>query len=211
MISHSITEWFGRFIVSAVISLLQSPGCLDNRCRESDVAYARLPLHMHLTTLKFYGNSRDRIVRLGLSNAVLELQEIILNHAVAVDETASLSLSVDASFRNSEARPRVVVLSTLITRKELLIAHVLRMRRTLQSGNADVGVVVVQSDEMLEIFPGRAPTLTDLIQVIECDLPEANRMPITVIAVAGDADEPRNLNRTLRRTDTALKTYAKRH
>jgi hypothetical protein len=201
---------------------------------------------MHITTLQFYSGAREKLNRLGLADALIDLQLIILNTHVETDETphAAAARAVHGSLNTALANSagwsrqaggqiwtkeirnhntfaaRVGVKSVIGTRKELLIPRILRIRNMLQKGIFDVGVIIVPNDRFSSNLSNRCTSLSDALQVIERDIPEATRVPILLAAVAPDGAASRDfdLNGESRTFEAhcvyigdALTGYAKRY
>jgi hypothetical protein len=156
---------------------------------------------MHITSMNYYGASRDTICRLGLADALVELQQNILNSEVkdVASWLGSPRLRVfERESAISRIGPRLVVKSLLTTRKELLIPCVLRVRTALQTGTVDVGIIIVPSDRFAQNISKRTQCVSDLLQVIEIEVPEASKVPIVVIAVDSEFVASRTPGATFR-------------
>ena len=68
-----------------------------------------------------------------------------------------------------------------------MIRDIVHLRNSLQSGEIDVGVIVVPNERLQTFLPDRTPSYRDAIRYIEEEFKEAMTFPILVIAVEHDA------------------------
>lgn len=163
--------------------------------------------------MRFYGGAREKVCRLGLADLFLELQQIIFETVVNIEETkegngaASVREAIDASFDarvdwvkkqsggvdrikriryNSTFIARIGVEIQVSARSDILIRDVVHLRKCLQDGEIDVGVIVVPSDNFQTFLPDRTPALRDAVRYIEQEFPEATKLPIILLALEHD-------------------------
>lgn len=168
---------------------------------------------MKITSLRFYGGSREKVCRLGLAELFLELQQIVLATHVVLQEVAeangaaAVRESLDAQFLaakdwvkttsggidwvkriryNQTFMARLGVEVQVSARSDLLIRDIVHLRNSLQEGVIDVGVIVVPSDRLQTFLPDRTPSLRDADRYIESEFKEAMTFPIIVMAVEHD-------------------------
>jgi hypothetical protein len=139
---------------------------------------------MNITAMKYYGGSREKILRLGLADSLIELQTAIL--VGTFKERLIVRGYPSPGAEQHASSPRLGLVSLLSTRRERLIARILRLRNTIQNGSVDVGVVIVPSSRMRGLAAARVGVVSDLLKVFEQELPEASRVPILVMAVDCD-------------------------
>lgn len=169
---------------------------------------------MKITSLRFYGGSREKVCRLGLADLFLELQQIVLATHVEILEVAkgngaaAVREALDAHFQaaadwvktasggvdwvkriryNQTFMARLGVEVQVSARSDLLIRDIVHLRNSLQEGVIDVGVIVVPSDRLQTFLPDRTPSLRDAVRYIESEFKEATTFPIVVMAVEHDA------------------------
>ena len=146
---------------------------------------------MHITSIKAYGCAQDKLCRLGLFGAFLDLQETILNNpastvlartqiapsSVAISPNLPVSLSTIREVRNNGVFASRLGVKSLISTscKELILPRIFRMRNMLQKGVIDVGAIIVPSERFASLLSARTPSLVDAIRVIEHEIPEASR------------------------------------
>lgn len=172
---------------------------------------------MKVTQERFYDGAEDKIKRLGLSNLFLEVKDILEKTPIFLLEQKEsngakpIREAIDANFEKrggwvkkvtggvdwiKEAHYNdsiVVKLGAEIqvsARSDLVVRDIVHLRNSLQSGEIDVGVIVVP-DKHLPTFTGsRSPTLRETIKYIEEEFKEAMTFPIAVIAVEHDGPGP---------------------
>lgn len=172
---------------------------------------------MKITDIKFYGGSRQRITRLGLSDLFIELQEILLSTKIflleekdanggsevrklidrsfekRVDWVKKTTGDVDWSKRIRYNRSFIATLGVEIqvsARSDLLIRDIVHIRNNLQDGIIEVGIIVVPNNTLHVYLPDRTPSLRDALKYIEVEFTEAQNYPIIVIAVEHDGPGP---------------------
>lgn len=168
---------------------------------------------MKITKIKFYNGSRDKICRLGLSMLFLELQVIILGTEILLLEekdangAAVIRKALDDTFTrtgewikttsggvdwikriryNNSIISRIGVEVQVSARSDMLIRDVVHLRNCLQSGEIDVGVIVVPDERLEHFLPDRTPSFKDAVRYIENEFKEAMNFPIVIIAIEHD-------------------------
>jgi hypothetical protein len=176
-----------------------------------------------ITAMRFYGGAREKLCRLGLANLFFELQQIIFDTSITVEETAQANgaaevrAALDATFKsgidwqhtasggvdwikrlryNATILVRLGVEVQVSARSDLLIRDVVHLRKSLQEGIIDVGVIIVPSDRFSRLLVDRTPSLADAIRYIEHEFPEATLIPVVLIAVEYDSVGPALPKRT---------------
>lgn len=168
---------------------------------------------MKITKIKYYDGAKDKVCRLGISSLFLELQSILLDCQVEVLEkknangAAVLREVIDQKFKdvgewknrvtgsvdwikriryNNSIVSRLGVEVQVSARSDLLIRDIVHLRNFLQSGEIDVGVIVVPDDRLQYFLPDRTPSYRDAIRYIEDEFKEAMTYPIIVMAIEHD-------------------------
>ena len=168
---------------------------------------------MKITSLKFYGDSREKVSRLGLAQIFLELQELLISTDVRVKEekhgnsAAVVRELIDQGFESGEGWvqkksgdidwtkrfrynqtivSRIGVEIQVSGRSDLLARDIVHIRNNLQDSHIDAGVIVVPSDEFHRYLTDRVANFTYARKYIETELREAQTYPIVLIAVEHD-------------------------
>lgn len=64
---------------------------------------------MKITEIKFYGGSRERITKLGLSDLFIELQEILLSIIIFLLEKKDALKYIEVEFKEAQNYPIVIM------------------------------------------------------------------------------------------------------
>lgn len=161
----------------------------------------------------FYNGAEIKINRLGLLPLIQEIEEIIFKTEVFLLEqknangAAEIRKRLDKGFEdakgwkqqktggvdwkktltyNSTVKVSLGVEIQVSARSDLLVRDIVHLRNSLQSGEIDLGVIVVPSDRLQEFLPDRTPSFRDAIRYIEEEFREAMTYPITVISIEHD-------------------------
>lgn len=172
---------------------------------------------MKITEIKYYSGALERITKLGLSALFLETQTIFLDTKVYLEEkkdangAAEVRKMVDQKFNemgdweksqtgdidwvkkfryNRTLIASIGVEVQLSARSDLLVRDLVHIRNAIQKGIIEVGVIVVPSDKMQNYLPDRTPSFRDAIRIFETEFPEAQKIPIVLLAVEHDGDGP---------------------
>jgi hypothetical protein len=168
---------------------------------------------MKITQMRFYDGAKDKLARLSLAPLFLELLEIVLRTEIHLEEkvhgngAAYIRKQVDDQFEKAGGwKPKKTggvdwkkesrsgeVFATMIgvevqvsARSDLLVRDVVHLRNSLQSGEIDIGVIVVPSDRMQRFLPDRTPSFSDAVRYVEKEFPEAMTFPIVLLAIEHD-------------------------
>ena len=168
---------------------------------------------MKISKMRFYGGSRDKVCRLGLSHIFLELLEILVSTEIRVlnekqangagrvreliddrfgeyeDWVQSKSGDVDwvKRFRyNQTIVSRMGVEIQVSGRSDLLARDIIHIRNSLQDSHIDVGAIVVPSDEFEFLLTDRVANFSYAVRYVEQELREAKDYPIVLLAVEHD-------------------------
>jgi hypothetical protein len=87
---------------------------------------------------------------------------------------------------NETVIARIGVEIQVSARSDLLIRDIVHLRNNLQSGDIDVGVIVVPNDQLSYFLPDRTPCLRDAIRYVEQEFKEAMTFPIVLVAIEHD-------------------------
>lgn len=155
-----------------------------------------------------YDGARERIARLGLGPLLEELRTILTSFTLLVREErdanggAAVRKLIDARFPNSWAnvqtgdidwtkchtingtRVCVGVEIQMSARSDLLVMDVIHLRRALEGGQIDVGVLVVPSDRLGVFLTDRAPRMSDAKHHVR--EARAEDLPLVLIALEHD-------------------------
>jgi hypothetical protein len=172
---------------------------------------------MKITAIKYYDGAKDKVCRLGLSSLFLELQQCLLDTPVFLIEQkdanggAEVRKSIDNSLEtiggwekkttggvdwikklryNQSILARIGVEIQVSARSDLIIRDLVHLRKSLQEGEIDIGVIVVPSDRLQVFLPDRTPCLKDAIRYMEVEFTEAKTFPIIIIAIEHDGPGP---------------------
>lgn len=168
---------------------------------------------MKITEVKFYDGAKEKVTRLGLAELFLEIQEIIFSTTVFLVEEkdanggAELRKMLDARFEEFEEwektssggvdwKKKVRYNRTFIAkigvevqvsaRSDLLIRDIVHLRNSIQSGEIEVGVIIVPSERLQYCLPDRTPSIKDAKKYIEEEFKEALNFPIVLISIEHD-------------------------
>lgn len=155
-----------------------------------------------------YDGARERIARLGLGPLLEELRTILTSFTLLVREErdanggAAVRKLIDARFPNSwtnvqtgdidwtkchtinGTRVCVGVEIQMSARSDLLVMDVIHLRRALEGGQIDVGVLVVPSDRLGVFLTDRAPRMSDAKRHVR--EARAEDLPLVLIALEHD-------------------------
>ena len=175
---------------------------------------------MKISQIKFYGGSREKVCRLGLSHIFLELLEVLISTNIRVldkkrangagrvreliderfgdyqDWVPSKSGNVDWIKRlryNQTVVSRMGVEIQVSGRSDLLARDIVHIRNNLQDSHIDVGAIVVPSDEFEYFLTDRVANFSYAVRYVEKELREAKDYPIVLLAVEHDGYSPRAL------------------
>lgn len=160
---------------------------------------------MKIANLTFYDGAKAKISRLGIAPLFLELLEILTQTSLRVEEKRDANGGkpvrqlIDASFEKSGGWQKTQVggvdwIKTNIlsdvyattlgvevqvsARSDLLVRDVVHLRRSIENGDVDVGVIVVPSDLLQIYLPDRTPCYKDVTRYIESEFREAVHYPL---------------------------------
>ncbi len=157
--------------------------------------------------------------RLGLGPLLTEIEKMLQSHVALLAEEKQAN-GARRNFGNSSTacsktigrRPKVgdidwvrckkingtqVCLGVEIQvsgRSEMLYKDVLHLRRRIECGDIDLGVVVVPSDRLQRFLPDRTPSSSYAVKVIKEQ--DADRLPIVLIEIEHDGPGPALIKRT---------------
>ena len=156
--------------------------------------------------------------RLGLGPLLTEIEQMLQSHvALLAEETqangaAELREQLDGLFKDDWTPAKVgdidwvrckkingtqVCLGVEIQvsgRSEMLYKDVLHLRRRIECGDIDLGVIVVPSDRLQKFLPDRTPSSSYAVKVIREQ--DADRLPIVLIEIEHDGPGPALIKRT---------------
>ncbi|MBI1176975.1 hypothetical protein GC207_05995 [bacterium] len=168
---------------------------------------------MKITKMRFYGGSREKICRLGLSHLFLELQEILIQTEVNIQPEKQANSAgvvrelIDSAFGNQndwigsksgdiDWVKRMRYNSTIVSRlgveiqvsgrSDLLARDIVHIRNGLQDSQIDAGVIVVPSDDFEYYLTDRVANFSYAVRYVEEELREAQSYPIVIMAVEHD-------------------------
>jgi hypothetical protein len=174
---------------------------------------------MKIAQIKYYGGSREKVCRLGLSHLFLELQEILLSTEIRIlqkkqaNGAGAVREAIDAQFSgkeewapvksggidwikriryNNSIVSRIGVEIQVSGRSDLLARDIVHIRNGLQDSEIDVGVIVVPSNEFEFFLTDRVANFSYAVRYVEEELREAKSYPIILLAIEHDgfAEKP---------------------
>ena len=161
-----------------------------------------------------YNGAVERIRRLGLSELVYEVRQIVTGFELRVKEEkdanggAAVRKLIDASFSRAEkwtkrqvgavdwtkcveingARVCVGVEVQFSARSDLLVIDIIHLRAAIVSGQIDVGILVVADDLLGSYLTDRGPRFKDATRHIAAA--RADDLPLIVMALMHDGPGP---------------------
>lgn len=168
---------------------------------------------MKIAAIKYYSGAKQKICRLGLSALFLELQDIILNTDIRIKKEqhansgAVVREGIDSGFKsiggwdqttsgdidwikriryNDSILARLGVEIQVSGRSELMIKDILHIRKSIQAGDIDAGVLVVPDDEFAYYLTDRVPCFSYALQFSEDIAKEAQDYPIVLMGIEHD-------------------------
>lgn len=151
--------------------------------------------------------------RLGLGPLVAEIERMLRDHVALVTEekqangAAELRQQLDDLFESEWTQAKVgdidwfrckkidgtqvcVGVEIQISgRSEMLYKDVLHLRRRIERGDIDLGVIIVPSDGLQRFLPDRTPSSSYAVKVIREQ--DADRLPIVLIEIEHDGPGPK--------------------
>lgn len=161
---------------------------------------------------QYYDGARERIERLGLSPLLGELRDILAGFNLEVKEErdanggAAVRRLIDARFPASwtnvqtgdidwakcltvnGTRVCLGVEIQMSARSDLVVIDVIHLRRALETGQIDVGVLVVPSDRLGVFLTDRGPRMSDAKRHVR--EARAEDLPLLLIALEHDGPGP---------------------
>jgi hypothetical protein len=168
---------------------------------------------LKIKNFKSYNGARDKINRLGLRPLVSEVIRSIRETRIFILEQkgANGTVPVRTAFDNTllgkggwaqnvvgdidwikDIRYNNTIIARLgvefqiSARSDLVIRDLIHLRNNLQSGNIDVGIIIVPTDRLSGFFGSRYPTVTETIRYIEDEFREAQYFPLLLIGIEHD-------------------------
>ncbi len=159
-----------------------------------------------------YDGARERIARLGLGPLLQELRGILTGFPLQVKEErdanggAAVRRLIDSRFPDSwtnvqagdidwtkchtvnGTRVCLGVEIQMSARSDLLVIDVIHLRRALENGQIDVGVLVVPSDRLGVFLTDRGPRMSDAKRHVR--EARAEDLPLVLIALEHDGPGP---------------------
>lgn len=163
--------------------------------------------------MRYYSGAKQKICRLGLSMLFLELQDIILNTEIKIknekhaNSGAVVRERIDLGFEkagdwikstsgdidwikkiryNDSIIARLGVEIQVSGRSELMIKDILHIRKSIQAGDIDAGVLVVPDNNFAYYLPDRVPTFSYALEFSEDIAKEAQDYPIVIMGIEHD-------------------------
>jgi hypothetical protein len=157
-----------------------------------------------------YDGAAAKISRLGLTELVQEVRDVLTSFRLEVEESkdanggAAVREMVDAAFSLKGGWTKTVsggvdwrkcrevdgvrlcvgVEVQISARSDLLVIDVIHLRDALEAGTIDVAVIVVPSNELAVFLPDRAPSLSAAERHVRAA--RAETLPIVVIPFSHD-------------------------
>lgn len=163
---------------------------------------------------KAYNGAIARIERLGLTNLMQELRSVLTQFQLLVKEEtdsnggAALRQLLDERFQKSGGWVKhqtgdvdwvkchtangtkvcVGVEIQVSARSDLLVMDIVHLRRAIEGGTIDVGILVAPSDRLSEYLTDRAPCMSDAKKHV--GHAKAEDLPLLLIAIEHDGPGP---------------------
>jgi hypothetical protein len=168
------------------------------------------------TRIRYFDGAEAKLHRLQLGPLLAEVEKRIqssvvllaesdrANHATELQDQLGALFAIDKARggkwsncrRIGEAALRMEFRMRISSRREILYKDVLHLRRRLECGAIDLGVIVIPSDKLQRFLSGRTPSSSYAEKVIrEMD---TDRYPIILIELEHDGLGPTLANRSLK-------------
>ena len=168
---------------------------------------------MKIDSLKFYDGSCEKISRLGMSDMLFELLNMLMDTKIFLEEKKDansgmvIRRKIDGMLEGAEdwvkmatgdldwVKSKKTTLTTTIkmgveiqisARSDLVIRDLVHMRENMKLGRVEVVVLVVPSDRMSKFLPDRSPSLSGTLRYIEKEFDEIQQFPLVLISVEHD-------------------------
>jgi hypothetical protein len=161
-----------------------------------------------------YDGAKERVRRLKLGSLLDEVRKIIRTTKVRLEERkhansgGALRRLLDKGFERRKgwtrktsgasdwkkcqeidgARVCVEVEIQVSARSDLVVIDIYHLRRSIQDGDIDLGILVVPSDRLSQFLKSRQPSLRETERAVEET--DAHRLPLVVLAVEHDGPGP---------------------
>jgi hypothetical protein len=161
-----------------------------------------------------YDGAAERITRLGLRPLVDEVRRLLKSLRVSLKEERhansgqALRKLIDERFEKGRGWSRktsggadwkkcrkingttvcIEVEVQVSARSDLVVIDIYHLRRSIQSGKIDLGILIVPTDRLNRFLRSRQPSLRETQRAIEET--DAHRIPIVVMAVEHDGSGP---------------------
>lgn len=168
---------------------------------------------MKISAMKYYSGARQKICRLGLAGLFLEVEDIILDTKINIKKeknangTKEIRERMDLGFENAggwiqsktggidwikkiryndSIIARLGVEVQVSGRSELLIKDILHIRKSIQAGDIDAGIVVVPDNDFAFYLTDRVPDYDYACEFTETIAKEAQDYPIILMGIGYD-------------------------
>ncbi|MDE0267270.1 MAG: BglII/BstYI family type II restriction endonuclease [Thaumarchaeota archaeon] len=168
---------------------------------------------MKIDSMKFYNGSCEKIARLGMSDMLFELLNILMNTRIFLEEKKDANsgkvvrqqidlMLEDAQYwvktvtgdldwvKSKKTSPATTIKMgveiQMSARSDLVIRDLLHMRESMKQGKIEIAVLVVPSDKMSRFLPDRAPSLSESLRYVEKEFEEIQQFPLVLISVEHD-------------------------
>ena len=168
---------------------------------------------MKIDSMKFYDGACEKIVRLGMSDMLVELLQALMGTRVLLKEEKDANSgkvvreSIDGMLEQGSGWTKTVtgdldwvktkrtppdmeirlgVEIQMSARSDLVIRDLLHVRENIKRGKIEVVVLVVPSDKMSAFLPDRAPSLSETVRYTEKEFDEIQQFPLVLISVEHD-------------------------
>ncbi|MFQ5881901.1 MAG: BglII/BstYI family type II restriction endonuclease [Candidatus Methylomirabilales bacterium] len=161
-----------------------------------------------------YDGAKERIRRLKLRPLLDEVREMLKTTVVRLEERkhansgGALRKLLDVEFERREGWTRrtsgasdwkkcqeidgaevcIEVEIQVSARSDLVVIDIYHLRRSIQNGEIDLGILVVPSDKFSPFLRSRQPSLKETQRAVEET--DAHRLPLVVLAIEHDGPGP---------------------
>jgi hypothetical protein len=165
------------------------------------------------TQTHYFDGAEAKMNRLGLGQLVSEVIQMLQDHHSLVAEqkeangAAELRDQLDRLFNGGDRKQAKVgdidwirckkingtgvcvgIEIQVSGRSEMLYKDVLHLRRNIEGGVIDLGIIIVPSDHLQRFLPDRTPSASYAVKVIKEQ--DADRLPIILLEIGHDGPGP---------------------
>jgi len=161
----------------------------------------------------FYNGAKEKITRLGIGMfdeviAMLERTRLLIMEETDSNSGAVVREHIDRAFKKAGHWTKIqsggidwrktrryngieVAIGVEVqvsARSDLIVRDIIHIRKAIEEGSIDVGVIIVPSDRTAEFLTDRCPTLRETTSAI--DELRSQHLPLVVLAIEHDGPGP---------------------